>query len=110
MNALMNKVLEVLDETKGHHETVVVAPEAEQTLIRPRPRRERTKVRRKDGTYIVTAPRAARIAALLNESDWNARIQFYGYLQRAGIVRALEEAGIGPGDTVRFGDMEWEWE
>ena len=110
LNALMNKVLEVLDETKGRTEAVVVAPEAAQTLIRPRPRREKTKVRREDGTYIVTAPRAARIAALLDDSDWNARIQFYGYLQRAGIVQALEEAGVGPGDTVRFGDKEWEWE
>ena len=110
LDALLNKVLEVLDETKARHQAVVVAPQDVVTVLRPKPRRERTKVHREDDTYIVTSPRAARIAALLDESDWNARIQFYGYLQRAGIVRALEEAGVGPGDTVRFGDMEWEWE
>ena len=110
LDPLLNKVLEVLDETKARHDAVVVSPEEGVTIIRPRPRRERTKVYREDDTYVVTAPRAARIAALLDESDWNARVQFYGYLQRAGIVQALEEAGVGPGDTVRFGDMEWEWE
>lgn len=110
LDELLNKVLEVLDETKAQHKTVVAAPEDAITIIRPRPQRERMKVHREDGVYVVTAPRAARIAALLNESDWNARIQFYGYLQRTGIVRALEEAGVGPGDTVRFGEMEWDWE
>ena len=65
----------------------------------------------RDGdVFDVQARRAVRIAALLNEDDWNARLQFLGYLQRAGVVRALEEAGVVPGDTVRFGDVEWEWE
>ena len=110
LDQLLNKVLEVLGETKAGDESVVVASEDSITIIRPRPRRERMRVHRENDTYVVTAPRAARIAALLDESDWNARIQFYGYLQRAGIVGALEAAGVGPGDTVRFGDTEWEWE
>ena len=79
-------------------------------VLRPKPRRERPVVRKRGGAFIVQAQRAVRIAALLDESDWNARVQFLGYLQRAGIVRALEEAGAAPGDTVRFGDVEWEWQ
>lgn len=79
-------------------------------VLRPKPRRERPVVRKRNGVFIVQAQRAVRIAALLDESDWNARVQFLGYLQRAGIVRALEEAGAAPGDTVRFGDVEWEWQ
>lgn len=79
-------------------------------VLRPKPRRERPVVRKRNGAFIVQAQRAVRIAALLDESDWNARVQFLGYLQRAGIVRALEEAGAAPGDTVRFGDVEWEWQ
>ncbi len=110
LDPLLNKVLEVLDETKAAHEAIVVSSDDTATVIRPRPRRERTKVYREGDAFVVMAPRAARIAALLDNSDWNAKIQFYGYLQRAGIVRTLEEAGVGPGDTVRFGDMEWEWE
>lgn len=65
----------------------------------------------KDGTnFIVNSRRACRIASMIDEKDWNARIQLYGYLRRIGIVKALEEAGISSGDTVRIGKLEWEWE
>ena len=65
----------------------------------------------KDGTnFIVNSRRACRIASMIDEKDWNARIQLYGYLRRIGIVKALEEAGISTGDTVRIGKLEWEWE
>ena len=84
--------------------------DADLPVLRPKPRRERPVVRKRNGAFIVQAQRAVRIAALLDESDWNARVQFLGYLQRAGIVRALEEAGAAPGDTVRFGGVEWEWQ
>ena len=84
--------------------------DSELPVLRPRPRREHALVRKRGDVFDVQARRAVRIAAMLNEDDWNARVQFLGYLQRAGVVRALEEAGVTPGDTVRFGDVEWEWE
>ena len=31
-------------------------------------------------------------------------------LGEVAIRGALERAGVGPGDTVRIGDVEWEWE
>ena len=83
---------------------------SELPVLRPKPRREATLVLRDGDAFDVQARRAVRIAALLNEDDWNARVQFLGYLQRSGVVRALEEAGVVPGDTVRFGEVEWEWE
>ncbi len=79
-------------------------------VLRPKPRRETTLVLRDGDVFDVQARRAVRIAAMLNEDDWNARVQFLGYLQRSGVVRALEAAGVAPGDTVRFGEVEWEWE
>ena len=79
-------------------------------VLRPKPRRETVLVCKRGDVFDVRARRAVRIAALLNEDDWNARMQFLGYLQRAGVVRALEDAGVLPGDTVRFGEVEWEWE
>lgn len=89
---------------------VELADDGELPVLRPKPRREQVLVRKRGDVFDVRARRAVRIAALLNEDDWNARVQFLGYLQRAGVVRALEEAGVGPGDTVRFGEVEWEWE
>lgn len=86
------------------------APAPEIPVLRPQPRRrERQVVVERDGAFIVQSKRAVRIAALLDD-DWNARMQFIGYLQRAGIVRALEDAGVAPGDTVRFGEVDWEWQ
>ena len=87
-----------------------ISDPSELPVLRPKPRREAAIVLRDGDVFDVQARRAVRIAALLNESDWNARVQFLGYLQRAGVVRALEEAGVAPGDTVRFGEVEWEWD
>ena len=30
-------------------------------------------------------------------------------LKKLGVTRALEDAGVQPGDTVRFGKVELEW-
>jgi Obg family GTPase CgtA-like protein len=65
----------------------------------------------KDGACLVveSAP-AARVAAMVDRRNWNAMIQLRRYLKRVGVVKALEDAGVGPGDPVRIGKLEWEWE
>jgi GTP-binding protein len=58
----------------------------------------------------VSGARVERLAAM---TVWNldeAVSRFQRTLDRMGIVEALEEAGIQPGDTVRIGDRELEWE
>jgi len=108
---LLNKVYEVLQETKLRDATTKIEIDINNIpVLRPRPRREPIKINKQGNVFVVEAPRVARIAAMLDEQDWNARIQFLGHLQRTGIVRALEEAGVMSGDAVRFGVMEWEWE
>ena len=79
-------------------------------VLRPQPRRPSVRVSRDDEEFVVDAPAAVRIAQVLNEDDWHARAQFYAYLTRIGAIRALEAAGVAPGDTVRIGKLEWEWE
>ena len=101
--------IETVGETIGF-EADGMRDDADLPVLRPKPRRETTLVRKRGDVFVVRSRRAVRIAALLNEEDWNARVQFLGYLQRAGVVRALEDAGVLPGDTVRFGEVEWEWE
>jgi Obg family GTPase CgtA-like protein len=46
---------------------------------------------------------------MVDQSNWEARMQFYRLLERMGAVRALEQAGVGEGDTVVIGRVEWEW-
>lgn len=79
-------------------------------VLTPRPRREPVKVTRRAGGFQVWMPAVARVAAMVESSNWNAMLQFHSYLRRLGVIRALEQAGIGPGDTVRIGKLEWEWE
>ena len=58
----------------------------------------------------VSGARVERLAAM---TVWNldeAVARFQRTLDRMGIVEALEEAGVQPGDTVRIGDRELEWE
>ena len=123
VDGLLDSVLAALDAVDEVDASLAMADAAARDLdsssgkeqgdlpvLRPRPRREQALVRRRGDVFIVQAQRAVRIAAVLNDGDWNARMQFLGYLQRAGVVRALEQAGALPGDTVRFGEVEWEWE
>ena len=79
-------------------------------VLRPKPRREPVRVSKDASGYVVASPAAARIAAMVDRDDWNAVTQFYGEMKRMGIVRALEAAGVCPGDTVHIGKVEWEWE
>ena len=63
-----------------------------------------------EGVFVVDWPSAERMAVMVDPNDWTANIQFYNRLIRSGVVRALEEAGIQPGDTVRIGEVEWQWD
>lgn len=113
VDALFDEVLRVLQGEKTIRE-VKRAAEAEVEdlpVLRPKPRRGGVRViKLKDNTFVVISPGAERIGAMVDQEDWGARMQYYGYLRRIGVTTALEDAGILPGDTVRIGDVEWEWD
>ncbi len=118
VDALLDAALALIEDARETERTtpspadvgVPSVPDDALPVLRLKPRREAPVVRKRGDVYVVEAQRAVRIAALLDDADWNAQMQFLGYLQRAGVVRALQDAGAGPGDTVRFGDVEWEWQ
>ncbi len=84
---------------------------ADVPILRPEAVRRRPAVAvGEDGSYVVDWPPAERMAVMIDPEDWDARMQFYNRLMRNGVIRALEEAGVGPGDVVRIGDVEWVWE
>jgi GTP-binding protein len=54
-----------------------------------------------------------RIERLLRRTDLDlpdSLARFQAQLDRTGVSRALEEAGAQPGDTVRIGDREFEYQ
>ena len=111
VGALMNDVLQMLEETRSEKEAASDdIDERDVPVLRPKARRERVQVRKRGETYVVTAPAAARVAGMVDDADWNAMTQFYAHLRRLGVVKALEEAGVTPGDTVTIGKLELEWE
>lgn len=112
VDVLLDRVVQMIDESKRDEFGRLLPPiEGEVPVLTPKPRRQPIHVQRMDGdVYVVDVPRAARIAAMVDDRNWNAIMQFYGYLRRTGIVKALEEAGVMPGDKVFFGDVEWEWD
>ena len=80
---------------------------------RPRPARRRAEppvVTRREWGFEVTGD---AVASLLERVDFDSQRSFDSFqvqLDRRGVTAALLEAGVEPGDTVRIGDLEFEFQ
>ena len=111
VDTLLDAVLHALEEAPDPIATLGLSPDDRLPVLRPEPRRRRPAVHvLDDGIFVVDWPSAERMAAMIDPDDWTANIQFYNRLIRSGVVKALEEAGIQPGDTVRIGQSEYQWD
>ena len=64
----------------------------------------------KDGpVYVVTGYGAELILESVNFDDLESLNWFHRTLKRVGIIDALREAGAGEGDTIRIGEMEFDF-
>lgn len=103
---LMTKAMKLLDKAADEAKISEKVPKA---VFRPKPRAVGTSVHKDGEIYIITAPELERIIARVDMNNPEVRQQVQRQLARAGIKRALEKAGIQPGNRVRCGDFEWEW-
>ena len=111
VDTLLDSVLRVLRDAPDLISSPPGVSEDDLPVLRPTPRRRRPAVYvEDDGVFVVDWPSAERMAVMVNLGDWTANIQFYQRLRRSGVVTALEEAGITSGDTVRIGQVEWQWD
>ncbi|MDQ6724849.1 MAG: GTPase ObgE [Actinomycetota bacterium] len=86
------------------------AQPAPETYVVHRPEPEGVQIERgDDGAYVVVGRVAQRAVALndLNNPDALAYVQ--NRLRRLGVDRALARAGVRPGDTVRVGELTFEY-
>jgi len=60
--------------------------------------------------YRVRGKRIERNVAMTDMNSWEALEKLQITLDKTGISRALEQAGVQPGDTVHFGRQELTWE
>ncbi len=77
--------------------------------LRPKARRARVRVDRAEGEFVVRCEPVERMVAGTDLGDWEARAQLMAYMERMGVHKALEKAGVKIGDTVRIGRTEMEW-
>ena len=111
VDTLLDSVLSALRDAPDLISSPPGVSEDDLPVLRPTPQRRRPAVYvEDDGVFVVDWPSAERMAVMVNPGDWTANIQFYQRLRRSGVVTALEEAGITSGDTVRIGQVEWQWD
>jgi GTP-binding protein len=67
-------------------------------------------VRQDDDGYRVVGKRIERLAAQTNFDNEESAERFQRDLARLGVERELVKAGVEPGDTVKIGAVELEWE
>jgi GTP-binding protein len=67
-------------------------------------------VEREDGGFRVRGRRIERLAAQTNFDNDESAERFQRDLARLGVEDELRRAGVRPGDTVRIGPTELEWE
>jgi GTP-binding protein len=68
------------------------------------------KVERKPFGYQVRGERVEELMERTNLDSDSGLARFQSALDRLGVNAALEAAGIEPGDTVRIGDIEFEYQ
>jgi len=83
--------------------------EAPKKVFRPRPRDAGVSVRRAGRGFVLSVPELERLVAGAGVSPSELRWQLNNQLTRLGVNRALEKAGVKPGDKIRCGNLEWEW-
>lgn len=67
-------------------------------------------VSREDEAFRVEGEQVVSFAAMMPLDSEEGRAAFWQRLARQGVVAALRRAGARPGDRVRFGPIELEWQ
>ena len=77
-------------------------------VLRPEPEDAYT-ISREQGIFVVSGKRVERMVVMTDQESNEGMARLEHTLQRLGVTKALEEAGVQPGDTVRFGKTELVW-
>jgi GTP-binding protein len=102
---LLRRLLELLSRIE-----VPPAAEAELPVLRPRGRQPRFSVSRRNSLFVVEGDAPVSLVEMMGLASEEARLEIRRRLGRMGVVSALRRAGVRPGDRVRFGTVEMEWQ
>jgi GTP-binding protein len=82
----------------------------EMAILRPAEQAEAFTVEQEEAGWRVRGTGVERVAAMTPFTLPEAVARFQRQLRAIGVVEALEEAGVQPGDTVHIGERELEWQ
>jgi GTP-binding protein len=102
---LMATTFEVLKK-----QAAVKRPEKPGKVFRPQPKEGRVKVTREKDIWVIHAPGLDRIYAGSGVTKEELHWQLNHQLEKYGVNKTLEKAGVEVGDKVRCGDMIWEFD
>ncbi len=106
VSELMTEVMETVSQVAVERG---VGEKIARKVFHPQPRVAGPSVHKEGDTFVVVAPELERIVARTEVSSPEVRWQIRRQFTRLGVSRALEKAGVKPGDKVRCGNLEWEW-
>ncbi|MBV9227762.1 MAG: Obg family GTPase CgtA, partial [Chloroflexi bacterium] len=66
-------------------------------------------VAKERGIYVVRGKRVERLVNMTNQESEEGMDRLQVMLEKMWVTKALEEAGVKVGDTVRFGKVELYW-
>jgi GTP-binding protein len=78
-------------------------------VLRPEPEDAFSVEREPGGGFRVRGRRVERMAAMTKIENREGMDRLEKNLRKMGVTRALEQAGVQPGDTVTFGKVSLEW-
>jgi GTP-binding protein len=105
VDRLMAEAMKVLKAERGEEKPT----ETVGKVFRPQPREARIKVVKEGGEFVIYAPGLDRIIAGSGVTPAELRWQLNHQLDRLGVIKILDKAGVKAGDKVRCGDLTWEW-
>jgi len=105
---LMQYAAKRLREIQQEEAERAAAMEMDGPVLRPQPEDAFT-ISKEEGTFVVRGRLVERVVTMTNQESEEGMARLQVRLAKMGVTKALEDAGVKPGDWVRFGKVELYW-
>jgi GTP-binding protein len=110
VNELLGKIVELLAKTAKEAEEAEAAADAVPEPVQwGRSKRTANRITKIVGGFAVESQELERLVAMADTRDRRVLLQLWDQMNKNGIARMLEEAGIEAGDTILIGKAEISW-
>lgn len=108
LNYTAERLREIELEAAESRQRMAAEIAATAPVLRPEPAEAFTVEQTADG-YVVRGKRVERMVAMTNTDSEESMQRMERQLRKLGVIEALEQAGVQPGDIVHFGKVELTW-